>query len=196
MTPILLASASPRRRALLESVGFRVEVAPVDVDESAPESLAPDAWAERVARVKAEAIAGRPPLAVAADTVVWLEDGTRLGKPTDPADARAMLMRLQGRQHAVTTGVAVAAHGEVVDTFHVTTKVWMRALSAQDIEAYLRTDEPWDKAGSYAIQGLASVFVDRLDGDYANVVGLPVATLVQRLRCDGRMHTLPWEPTA
>ena len=194
MTPILLASASPRRRALLEAVGFSVTVCAVDVEEAAPESLAPDAWAEHVARVKANAVGGDAPLAVAADTVVWLDDGTRLGKPNDRAHANSMLQRLQGRPHSVTTGVAVVAFGEVVDSFFVTTRVVMRPVSQAEIDAYLDTDEPWDKAGSYAIQGLAGVFVERVDGDYANVVGLPVATLVQRLRCDGRIKTLPWEP--
>ena len=174
---LVLASASPRRAELLTSAGFAFDVDPVDVDESRHQGEPPAAYVERVARLKASTAAGRHPqrTVVAADTVVVLGEEV-LGKPRDEADARDMLGRLSGRSHEVMTGVAVAAGGRLQTQVERTT-VWFRTLSAKEIEEYAASGEPMDKAGGYAIQGLAARFIPRIDGSYSNVVGLPLAAL-------------------
>ena len=174
---IVLASASPRRRELLAAAGLDVEVVPVDVDERPVAAEPPAAYVERVARLKATAGAARHPqrVVVGADTAVVI-DGDVLGKPRDAADAGSMLRRLSGRVHDVITGVAVASAGRV-ESFVERTRVTMAPLSAGDIEAYVATGEPFDKAGAYAIQGGASRFITGCEGSYSNVVGLPMERL-------------------
>jgi septum formation protein len=176
--PFILASSSPRRAELLRAAGFAFDVGPVDVDESRHKWEAPVAYVERVARLKAAAGAARHPgrVVVAADTIVVLNDDDVLGKPQDEAEAGAMLRRLSGRSHDVMTGVAVASAG-AVQTRVEQTRVWFRTVSEPEIEWYVSTREPMDKAGGYAIQGLAGRFIPRIDGSYSNVVGLPVAVL-------------------
>ncbi|MFN8051765.1 MAG: Maf family protein [Acidimicrobiales bacterium] len=180
MTRLVLASASPRRSQLLHDAGYEFEVDPADVDETPlPAEPAAD-YVERLARAKAELVAARHPGATAlgADTVVVL-DGELLGKPADDADAIAVLERLSGRGHEVLTGVAVCRDGMTTSAVD-TTEVRFRTLDRAEIEAYVRTGEPRDKAGSYAIQGGAGAFVAATNGAFDNVVGLPVA-LVRRL---------------
>ena len=181
----MLASASPRRRELLEAAGVRVEVDPADADESVLPGEAPAAYVERVAVAKAAIGAGRHPdkAVVAGDTTVVI-DGLILAKPRDDDEAREMLERLSGRRHEVLTGVALYWHG-VMRARVETTAVWFRALSPQDVAWYVASGEPRDRAGAYAIQGLASRFIPRIDGSYTNVVGLPVTAVMALLEDAG-----------
>ena len=178
---LLLASASPRRRELLVAAGFECEVLPVDIDERRLEGEAAPQYVERLARQKAAAGAARAKDAfvLGADTVV-VQRGDVLGKPADAASAAAMLRRLSGRAHDVFTGVAIAwPDGLVAEVER--TRVWMTALTDAEIAEYLATGEPLDKAGAYGIQGWASRFIPRIEGSYTNVVGLPIAAVVQLL---------------
>jgi septum formation protein len=176
---LLLASASPRRAELLTSAGFEFDIDPVNVDERRLEGEAPASYVERVARMKATAGAARHPgrVVLAADTAVVVDDDV-LGKPVDEADARGMLRRLSGRSHEVLTGVAVARDEEVVARVERTT-VLFRSLTDAEIEWYAASGEPMDKAGAYAIQGLAARFIPRIDGSYSNVVGLPLSLMAE-----------------
>jgi septum formation protein len=178
---LLLASASPRRRELLAAAGFECDVLPVNVDERRLEGEAAPQYVERLARQKAAAGAARikDAFVLGADTVV-VQRGDVLGKPADAASATAMLKRLSGRAHDVFTGVALAWPDGIVAEVE-RTRVWMNALSDADIAEYLATGEPLDKAGAYGIQGWASRFIPRIEGSYTNVVGLPVASVVQLL---------------
>ncbi len=174
---LVLASSSPRRRELLASLGLTFSVRHADVDESLlPSESAFDA-AERLARAKAVAVREVAPdaLVMAADTLVVLE-GAALGKPADRADARRMLSALAGRTHDVVTGVACARGGRVVSG-RETTRVVFAPMSRAEIAAYAATGEPDDKAGAYAVQGIGSLFVERVEGSPSNVVGLPVRLL-------------------
>ena len=188
---VVLASASPRRRELLDLIRVRHDVMPADVDESTRAGESPDAYVERVARDKARTIAERVPnaLIVAADTTVVL-DGDILAKPDDAADARRMLARLSARTHDVFTGIAVARDGRMesgVERVAVT----FRALSSAEIDAYVATGEPLDKAGAYGIQGYGATIVERIDGDYFSVMGLGLRRLVelmQRVGVTYRFH--------
>jgi septum formation protein len=177
---LVLASASPRRRQLLAEAGYRCDVHPVDVDESRLPGEAPDRYVERVARLKADAcarqLAGRT--IVAADTAVVVDDDV-FGKPADATDATRMLERLSGRAHRVMTGVVVIGRRQVSAV--ETTIVQFATLSSSDIVWYVASGEPMDKAGGYAIRGLASHFIPRIEGSYSNVVGLPIATLARLL---------------
>jgi septum formation protein len=181
----VLASASPRRQALLSAAGFEFDVAAPDVPEmrAAGES-APD-YVQRLAREKALAVAKRYPSrpVLGADTEVVL-DGDVLGKPSDATDAARMLRRLAGRTHEVLTGLALVWRGGVVTALEATT-VWVADLSNEEIADYVASGEPMDKAGGYAIQGRAARFIPRIEGSYSNVVGLPVATVLQILRQAG-----------
>jgi len=180
MTPtVILASQSPRRRELLTLVGIPHEVRPADIDEAVLPGEEPRAHCERLAREKVAAIAAREPdaLVIGSDTIVVL-DGDILGKPADDAEARATLARLSGRSHTVMTAVVVRYRGreraaveEVGVTFH--------PLSPDDIAAYVATREPMDKAGAYGIQGFGATIVQRVDGDYFAVMGLPLQRLVR-----------------
>lgn len=177
---LVLASASPRRKQLLTEAGYRCEVRPVDVDESQLPGETPEHYVERVARLKAETCARQLPgrTIVAADTTVVVDDDV-FGKPADAADATRMLERLSGRTHLVMTGVVVIDKRQVSAV--ETTTVQFDALFPSDIAWYVASGEPMDKAGAYAIQGLASRFIPRIDGSYSNVVGLPIATLARLL---------------
>ena len=185
--PLVLASASPRRRELLLAAGFVFEVDVADVDETRFPGERAGAYARRVALAKAEAVAARHPDAIVlgADTVVVLDgDGDAedvLGKPVDDADAVRMLTALAGRAHRVLTAVALVGQGATVDALEETV-VWMQALTPTEIIAYVESGEPRDKAGAYGIQGRASRFIAKIEGSYTNVVGLPVAGVDALLR--------------
>lgn len=180
---ILLASASPRRAELLTAAGLLFDVLPADVDERRLDGEAPEAHCARLARDKAQLVApsaaGRT--VVAADTIVVVGDEV-LGKPADEVDARRMLGLLSGRRHEVLTAVAVLAPDRPVVVTVERTTVEFSALTAAEIAWYVASGEPLDKAGAYAIQGLASRFVARVEGSYSNVVGLPIATVYRLLR--------------
>ena len=180
---ILLASNSPRRRELLEKLGLPFTVMTEDVDETMDPAASLEDEIQRVSELKARAVqamAGPEDLIISADTVVCA-DGRRLGKPADKAEAKAMLRLLSGRAHTVVSGLCLL-RGDRCETAAVTTALHFRPLSDREIDAYIATGEPMDKAGAYGIQGLASIFVDRLDGDYYNVMGLPLCTLAGMLR--------------
>jgi len=181
--PLVLASASPRRRELLAQLGVTFEVITADVPE-VPQPGEPAAtFARRVACDKAAMVARRCPgrCVLGADTVVVV-DGEILGKPIDRADARRMLRRLSGRMHQVLTAVAFMDAAGGCDEILVESGVEFRPLSASDIEAYLDTDEPFDKAGAYGVQGYARRFVVRVDGSLSNVIGLPLDEVTDLLR--------------
>ena len=178
---ILLASASPRRLDLLRALGLTPEVRPADVDETLLPGEDPHEGAERLARAKAAKVAADAPagaVVLAADTIVVL-DGEALGKPRDPDDARRMLRALRGRAHDVVTGVALARDGILVSG-RETTEVVFAPMTDEEVEAYVASGEPADKAGAYALQGLGGLFVERIDGTPSNVIGLPLR-LVRRL---------------
>jgi len=188
MTPkIILASNSPRRRELLAQIGLSFIVAPADVDESVLPGESPEAYAARVALDKARTAAQRAMqgIIIAADTIV-VADGSILGKPSGTADARRMLSMLSGNVHEVITGLAVldAASGRSAVRTSVT-RVWFRDLSDREIDAYVATGEPLDKAGAYGIQERGALFVERIEGCYSNVVGLPLSQLGEMLRDHG-----------
>lgn len=193
---VILASQSPRRRELLSLVGIPHDVRPADVDESALPGEEPATHAERLARSKAEAIAAREPGAVVigADTIVVL-DGDILGKPRDKTDAVAMLRRLSGCTHLVITAVAVALNGRTVSGVE-TVEVTFRPLTDMQIEAYIATGEPRDKAGAYGIQGFGAVLVERIHGDYFAVMGLALGRLVELLGRAGIAYQFGSPPTS
>lgn len=202
---LIVASASPRRHDLLRAAGFEFAVVPADIDESPLAGEDAATYVERLASAKAEAVAaglrsgargagvsdvGVPDVVVlGADTIVEL-DGALLGKPVDTADAITTLRRLRGRTHRVMTAVAVVTTGTASRESRITsairsTEVRFRALTDSEIEGYVATGEPLDKAGSYAIQGAGGAFVERIIGDYDNVVGLPVEVTRTLLRDAG-----------
>lgn len=195
---LLLASASPRRKALLALAGYALDVCPVDVDESVLPGELPEAYVERVVASKLEAAIvlggerGRR-VCLVADTVV-LCDRRILGKPRDRQHARAMIAQLGGRKHVVASRYALAADGVHVGSETVKTEVWFRPLSAEQIERYVATGEGDDKAGAYAIQGIGGSLVERIVGSYTSVVGLPLAQVVAQLEALG-VPCLP-APTA
>ena len=176
---VILASSSPRRRELLALIGIPHEVVPADIDETPWDDESPPAHCERLARGKAEAIGRTFPDAViiGADTIVVIDDAI-LGKPRDEAQARAMLRRLSGRQHVVHTAVAVARGGRLESGVE-TVPVAFRALSDEEIDAYVATKEPMDKAGAYGIQGYGATIVERIEGDYFAVMGLALGRLIR-----------------
>ena len=176
---VILASQSPRRRELLALVGIAHEVRPADIDETYFPGEDPRSHAERLARGKAAAIATSGALTIGSDTIVVV-DGDVLGKPADDAEAARMLRRLSGRSHVVMTAVAVDWNGVVLSDVEEV-GVTFRALSDDDIAAYVATREPMDKAGAYGIQGYGATIVTRVDGDYFAVMGLPVNRMVRLL---------------
>lgn len=184
---LILASASPRRRELLATLDLTFSVMPAHVDERHHAAEPPASYVARLAREKAGQLAEQYPSAwvLGADTVVVL-DPCILGKPADAAAARAMLRRLSGRQHTVMTGVAVVHRGRgMTQSDVVTTQVHFHTLQDADIEAYIATGEPFDKAGAYAVQGVGGKFVAALEGCYNNVVGLPLRRTMALLRSAG-----------
>ena len=199
---LVLASASPRRHELLRNAGIPFFVQPTDIPEVPHPREAPRTFAERLAREKALAIfrKRRPQdFVLGADTVVVVEEQI-LGKPRDAADAARMLGLLSGRKHRVITGVCLVGpqlrsedqpQSGFEDVRSETTEVTMDALSDEDVRSYVSTGEPMDKAGAYAIQGRASRWVSRIEGDYFNVVGLPVSLVYKMLRA----HGVAWTET-
>jgi septum formation protein len=188
---LVLASGSPRRAHLLAALGLEFEVAAMEIDERPSVGEAPAEHACRLAREKAEAARARLPagrLVLAADTVVALEQDI-LGKPADPEDAARMLRRLSGRRHQVFTAVA-AVRDQARALRLSSSEVEFRELPEREIQAYVATGEPLDKAGAYGIQGLGGIFVSRLCGSYSGVVGLPVCETADLLREFG-MEILP-----
>jgi septum formation protein len=181
--PVVLASASPRRRELLRLVGIEHTVIPTDIDETHRSGEAPAVYAERLAREKAGAIQRDDAVVIGSDTIVVL-DGDVLGKPRDRDQAAAMLRRLSGRAHVVMTAVAVAWRGRMLSGVEEV-GVTFRALSDDEIRRYVETGEPMDKAGAYGIQGFGATIVDRVDGDYFAVMGLPLNRLVRLGRALG-----------
>ena len=188
---MILASQSPRRRELLSEAGFDLDIRPADIDEARLPGESPMELVARLAAEKAEAaratLDASPSdgLLVAADTIVWMGDEA-LGKPEGPEDAARMLRELSGRTHHVSTGVCVlslAEDGSAEEraSFVETTDVTFWELTDAEIAAYVSTGEPLDKAGAYGIQGAGRLLVERIDGDYSNVVGLPIARLVREL---------------
>ena len=180
---VILASQSPRRRDLLNLIGVPHEVRPADVDESYPAGEAPAAHAERLARAKAAAIKEPGAVVIGSDTIVVV-DGDVLGKPVDATDAARLLARLSGRAHVVMTAVAVAWRGHIESAVETVT-VEFHALTTADIDRYIATGEPMDKAGAYGIQGFGATIVRRVDGDYFAVMGLPLQLLVRLLERQG-----------
>ncbi|WP_130812203.1 nucleoside triphosphate pyrophosphatase [Olsenella sp. Marseille-P4559] len=187
-----LASQSPRRRQLLEAAGFSLAIMPADIDEARRCAETPTHLVERLARQKAEAtrvsLAGTATedVLLAADTIVWTEDGDVLGKPKDKTAARTMLRGLSGCAHHVSTGVCLMhldhdAQVLASRSFVETTRVSFFPLADDEIDAYIASGEPMDKAGAYGIQGRGRLLVSDIKGDWANVVGLPVARVVREL---------------
>jgi septum formation protein len=184
---LILASASPRRRELLGGLGLRFTVRAADIDETPHPGEHPAATVLRLAQEKAAAEAHPGELVLAADTVVVI-GRELLGKPRDPEDARRMLARIAGREHTVLTGVALEEpdrNRRISEA--ASTRVRMAALTPEQIEEYVATGEPLDKAGSYAVQGIGALFVEEIFGNYTNVVGLPLpltSRLVRELGYD------------
>lgn len=183
---IILASKSPRRQELLRLLGVPFEIITEDIDETMDPALAPEDEVRRVSALKADAVnalVNPQDIVISADTIVVL--GTQvMGKPKSAEDAKTMLRALSGKTHRVMTGLTVRSRDRS-ESVTVTTYITFRELSDREIAAYVATGEPMDKAGAYGIQGGASVFVSHLDGDYFNVMGLPVCTLTQLLRSFG-----------
>jgi nucleoside triphosphate pyrophosphatase len=178
---LVLASQSPRRAEILRLAGIPFTVRTVEVDESPLEDEKPEQYVQRVAEAKAIAAPAEPAeIVLGADTTVVI-DGEMLAKPSDPTDARRMLSLLAGRRHDVLTGICVRRGRQIVRDW-AQTHVWFTAMSESEIAAYAASGEPLDKAGAYAIQGLASKFIEKIDGDYFNVVGLPVSMVYRYLR--------------
>jgi septum formation protein len=190
---LVLASASPRRHELLRNAGIAFVVQPTDIPEVPRPAEVPRAFAERMAREKAQTVFHQRPddFVLGADTIV-IVDAEILGKPRDAADASRMLRLLSGRRHQVTTGVCLVCPQPRIenqkletgfeDVRSETTIVTVAALSDDDIRSYISTNEPMDKAGAYAIQGRASRWISHIEGDYFNVVGLPLALTYRLLR--------------
>lgn len=183
MAHLILASSSPRRRELLAMLGARFDVRSPEADESYDPSLPPEEIVKTISEKKAlaaRASSGPEDTIVAADTMVF-SDGLRLGKPRSGDEARAMLSSLSGRTHRVCTGLTVC-RGDRAETRAETTLVTFRDLTDAEIDAYIATGEPMDKAGAYGVQGRAALFVERIEGDFFNVMGLPLCLLGRVLR--------------
>ena len=178
---VILASGSPRRHDLLNLIGIQHEVIPANIDESLRGRERPSKHAERLAREKAGAVAGRDSniVAIGADTIVLI-DKKILGKPANTVDAGSMLSLLSGRRHTVVTAVAVA-RGKMISSAVEEVAVKFRELSDDEIDAYIATGEPMDKAGAYGIQGYGATIVERIEGDYFAVMGLPLVRVVSLL---------------
>lgn len=180
---LVLASGSPRRRDLLESIGLGFEIRVPDVAEVRLPDEDPARFVERMAREKANAVDAPGSVVIAADTVV-VHRGKVLGKPGHPSEARSMLEALSGESHTVLTGLAVRT-GDDVRTHVESSSVRFASLTTDEIARYVDTGEPMDKAGAYALQGLGAVFVESVTGSPSNVIGLPLAPLAQLLRAVG-----------
>lgn len=184
---VILASGSPRRRELLQGIGLPLVVVVSDVEEKLRHGEAPNDYVSRLAVEKAETVARQHPDAwvVAADTVVVI-DNEILEKPRDREDAIGLLSRLSGREHTVYTGLTLhRREPQHQDLRVVTTRVRMTRLSRPEIEWYVDTGEPMDKAGAYAVQGIGAMFVESIEGSYSNVVGMPLSMLLDMMRRAG-----------
>jgi nucleoside triphosphate pyrophosphatase len=188
VNPIVLASGSPRRKQLLEMLHIPFRVIAPDVDETVLAGEAPAAYVTRLARAKAEAVAPHAPgeVILAADTTVVL-DGAIFGKPESPVHAVEMLSRLQGRTHEVMTAIAVAGDGALEQALDVS-RVTFRPADRPTLAAYVATGEPLDKAGAYAIQGLGAPLIERVEGDFFGVMGLPLRLALDLLARFGRPY--------
>lgn len=184
--PLILASASPRRQELLRQAGIPIEVHPAHIPEEQRAGEAPLEYALRLSREKADAVAQRFPgrFVLGADTIVVVGEEV-LGKPCDPEDAARMLRMLSGRGHAVTTAVTLISASGQRTTRAATTNVFFRELAEEEIQQYIATGEPMDKAGGYAIQGGAGRWAIRMEGEFSNVVGLPLTLVSEMLRASG-----------
>lgn len=182
MSKIILASASPRRRELLSLAEIKFDLCIKNVDETIPEGMSPEQAAEHTAMKKAMAVAAvnEEAIVLGADTIVVL-DGEILAKPKDKEDAYAMLRKLSGREHQVITGVCLAL-GKQKNVFHCVSTVKFYELSETEIRHYVLTGEPMDKAGAYGIQGKGCTLVEHIEGDYFNIVGLPVSRVVREIK--------------
>lgn len=186
MYDIILASGSPRRQEILKNIGISFSVKKSDADESMEDGIAPSLSAMKLSLLKATDVAkneGSDSLVIGADTIVVSPDGEILGKPKNEDDAKKMLKMLSGKKHSVITGVSVMRTFDAKATsFFVSTDVYFKELTETEIMWYLATKEPFDKAGAYGIQGLGAILIEKIEGDYFNVVGLPVSKLVDVLR--------------
>ncbi|WP_394217921.1 Maf family protein [Halobacillus trueperi] len=181
MKGLVLGSQSPRRKELLELAGFAFEVRPSNAEEVIEEGMSPEEAVLHLARVKAENVkVDESEVLLTSDTVV-VYNGEILGKPKDDQDARKYLRTLSDTTHEVYTGVCLKTN-QTVDRFHVKTEVTFYNLSDDEIDAYIRTGEAWDKAGGYGIQGKGSLFVEKIHGDYYSVVGLPLSRVARELK--------------
>ena len=183
MRKIILASASPRRKELLEKIGLKFEVEPSNYAEDMHSRLSPDKLARAISLEKARAVARKHKnaIVIAADTFIVFR-GKIMGKPNTEAEARKMLMALRGKSHSVITGFTILDTEEnKVLTKSVETVIHIKKLTPEEIDGYVKSKEPLDKAGAYAIQGLGSVIVERIEGDYFNVMGLPLSALSESL---------------
>ena len=184
MKKIILASASPRRREILSLTGLKFRVDPGDYEEDMDSGQEPHKLAKSLSLEKARSVAGkhRNALIIAADTFIVFR-GRLLGKPHTAAEARRMLKMLNGREHSVLTGFTImdTESGQKLSR-SVETRVWFRKLGMKELEAYIKSKEPLDKAGAYAIQGLGAAIVKKIEGDFFNVVGLPLSELVEGLK--------------
>ena len=182
---MILASGSPRRREMMAEAGVDFEVIPSDADELHDDSMDLFALCEVNAELKAKVVAERHPgrLVIGSDTLVAI-DGVKLAKPADMDEARRMLWRLSGRTHEVCSAVALVRSGErpVSETFHVISKVTFKELSDEVIDAYYREVDPLDKAGAYAVQQCSELIIEKIDGDYHTIVGMPVAETLERVK--------------
>ena len=184
--PLILASASPRRQELLRESGIPIEIHPAHIDEEQRKGEAPLDYALRLSREKADAVARKFPgrFVLGADTIVVVAEEV-LGKPRDGKDAARMLRMLSGRGHSVTTAVTLISASGQTSTHAATTNVFFRELSEEEIQQYIVTGEPRDKAGAYAIQGGAGRWAIRMEGEFSNVVGLPLTLVSEMLRASG-----------
>lgn len=190
---LILASQSPRRRYLLKQAGLTFSVIPSRFDEASVQLADPSAYVKTLATNKAAEVAARFPesVVIGADTIVTI-DGAILGKPADPREARAMLQRLSGQSHFVFTGYAILCKARSVNIAEaIKTVVEFKRLTGEEIDWYVQTGEPFDKAGAYAIQGMGTFLVRRIDGSYTNVVGLPVCEVIETLLGIGAISMNP-----
>ena len=184
MESLILASGSPRRKELMQLLPWSFEIKTEEVEEVILETLSPEENVMSLAYQKAHAVAKEYPhqIVIGADTVVCLK-GQIMGKPRDEKHAKAILEQLSGQEHQVYTGVAILReHDSVSETFYIETKVKMQRLSEEEIKAYLSTGEPFDKAGAYGIQGYGARYIEKIEGDYYSVMGLPVHALYEKLK--------------
>ncbi|MBN1367680.1 MAG: septum formation inhibitor Maf [Dehalococcoidales bacterium] len=184
MKKIILASGSPRRKELLEKIGLKFEVEAGDIEEDLNVGLPPRELAEKLSLQKAQAAAEKYPdaIIIAADTIGVFE-GKIIGKPHAATEAKKMLSMLSGKSHLVITGYTIIdTETRKTVTKSIETKVYFRKLTKAEIDAYVKTGEPLDKAGAYAIQGLGALIVEKIEGDYYNVIGLPLSSLTESLR--------------